>query len=261
MEWRGKMTKRVLNKLRVKNTVRTFVFIFSVCMIFCGCEGKSSKTIIRLQKMETGVHSPTTEAELKEAIKKYNDRIMDLQLASSQVGIWYKILATRYLDAKMYGEALKNFQTAIQYYPANQNLFYYVGVCAGYMAQASLDYNATGSQSKEKYNYLKLSESAYLRAIELEPRYVRALYGLGVLYVFELDQCDKAVPYLEKALEVETKNTDIMFVLARACFVEGNYDRAVELYDRIISTTKSDQKKKEAEANKKIVLDTSYGSY
>ena len=125
------------------------------------------------------------------------------------------------------------------------------------MATSELASNATGS-SDEKYNYLKLAESAYLRAIELEPRYVRSLYGLGVLYVFELDECEKAVPYLERALNVETKNTDIMFVLARAYYVTGRYDEAVSLYDRIISTTKSDEKKKEAEANKRIVLDTSY---
>ena len=111
-----------------------------------------------------------------------------------------------------------------------------------------------------KFNYLKLAESAYLRAIELEPRYVRSLYGLGVLYVFELDQCEKAIPYLETALSVETKNTDIMFVLARAYYVEGQYDNAVSLYDKIISVTKSEQKKKSAEANKKIALDASYAN-
>ena len=112
----------------------------------------------------------------------------------------------------------------------------------------------------EKFNYLKLAESAYLRAIELENRYVRALYGLGVLYVFELDECDKAIPYLETASSIETRNTDIMFVLARAYYVEGKYDSAVEVYDKIISISKSDQKKKEAEANKKIVLDTAYAN-
>ena len=49
-----------------------------------------------------------------------------------------------------------------------------------------------------------------------------------------------------------------MFVLARAYYVQGEYDKAVDLYDNIISITKSDQKKKEAEANKKIVLDAAY---
>lgn len=254
------MINRKTNGQSRKITFRVAAAVVSACLVLCGCQGKSSKTIIRLQKMEENVQSPTTIDELKDAIKKYQDRVLDIQLANSQIGIWYKMLATRYLDAKMYGEALKAFQTAIQYYPANQNLYYYVGVCAGYMAKASLDYNATGATSTEKFNYLKLSESAYLRAIEIEPRYVRSLYGLGVLYVFELDQCEKAIPYLETALDVETKNTDIMFVLARAYYVQGEYDKAVVLYDRIISITRSDTKKKEAEANKKIVLDTSYAN-
>ncbi len=231
--------------------------IVMIVIVLCGCT-KSNKSIIRAQRMEEGVGSPTTEAELKEAIKKYQTRVNDIQLANSQVGIWYKLLAIRYLDAKMYGEALKTFQTAIQYYPANQNLYYYVGVCAGYMAEASLDYNATGTTT-EKFNYLKLAESAYLRAIELEPKYGRALYGLGVLYVFELNQCDKAVPYLEQLLSFDTRNTDAMFVLARAYYVTAEYDKAVALYDKIISLTKSEEKKAEAEANKKTVLDSSYG--
>lgn len=233
---------------------------FSV-LVLCGCS-KSNKTIKRLQKLEEGIEkTPTTEAELKEAIAKYENRISDIQLATGQVGIWYKMLAVRCLDAKppMYGEALKYFQKAIQIYPDNQNLYYYVGLCAGYMAKASLDYGATGaSVTTEKYNYLKLSESAYLRAIELEPKYGRALYGLGVLYVFELDQSEKAVPYLEKLLSFDTRNFDAMFVLARAYYVQGDYDKAASLYDRIASQSKSEQKKQEALANKKIVLDAAY---
>ena len=45
----------------------------------------------------------------------------DIQLAQSQIGIWYKMLGTRYIDQKMYGEALKCFQEALKYYPDNQN--------------------------------------------------------------------------------------------------------------------------------------------
>jgi len=240
------------------NKQRSILGVIFAAFILCGC-GKNSKSIIRLQKMEEGVTtSPTTVEELQEAIKKYQDRVLDIQIANAQIGIWYKMLATRYLDQKMYGEALKTFQKAIEYYPANQNLYYYIGLCAGYMAHASLDYNATGSTS-QKFNYLKLAESAYQRALELEPRYARALYGIGVLYVFELDQCEKAIPHLEKLLTIEKQNTDAMFILARAYYVTYEFDKAAELYDKIISLTKSDAKKAEAEANKKIVLDAAYG--
>lgn len=232
-------------------------FILTCLFLFSSC-GVSNKRIIRMQKMEEGVGSPTTIEELKTAIEKYDARIADLQLSQSQVGIWYKILGTRYLDNKMYGEALKAFQSALQYYPDNQNLYYYVGICAGYMSHTALDYNATGNM-EQKYNYLKLAETAYLRAIEIEPRYSRALYALSVLYVYELDEPAKAIPYLEKVLDIEKKHTDAMFVLARAYYSTYEFDKAVKMYDKIISVTTSDKKKADAEANKKIVLDASYG--
>lgn len=238
--------------------MKKIVFFILTCLFLFSSCGVSNKRIIRMQKMEEGVGSPTTIEELKTAIEKYDVRIADLQLSQSQVGIWYKILGTRYLDNKMYGEALKAFQSALQYYPDNQNLYYYVGICAGYMSHTALDYNATGNM-EQKYNYLKLAETAYLRAIEIEPRYSRALYALSVLYVYELDEPAKAIPYLEKVLDIEKKHTDAMFVLARAYYSTYEFDKAVEMYDKIISVTTSDKKKADAEANKKIVLDASYG--
>ncbi len=238
--------------------MKKIVFFILTCLFLFSSCGVSNKRIIRMQKMEEGVGSPTTIEELKTAIEKYDARIADLQLSQTQVGIWYKILGTRYLDNKMYGEALKAFQSALQYYPDNQNLYYYVGICAGYMSHTALDYNATGNM-EQKYNYLKLAETAYLRAIEIEPRYSRALYALSVLYVYELDEPAKAIPYLEKVLDIEKKHTDAMFILARAYYSTYEFDKAVEMYDKIISVTTSDKKKADAEANKKIVLDASYG--
>ena len=78
---------------------------------------------------------------------------------------------------------------------------------------------------------------------------------MGILYVFELDDCEKAVPYLERYLDIETRSIDGMFVLARAYYVTGEYDKAVSLYDKIIATSKSAEKRAEADANKRIVLD------
>ena len=239
------------------NKIKAVILSLAVLFLFVSCGGVSNKTVIRHQKMEEGVDNPTTIEELKDAIKKYQERVADVQLAQSQIGIQYKILGTRYLDNKMYGEALKAFQEALTYYPDNQNLYYYVGVCAGYMSHAALDYNASGT-NEVKYNYLKLAEEAYLRAIAIEDRYVRALYGLGVLYVFELDEPEKAIPYLEKAISIDTKNLDTMFVLARAYYSSYEFDKSIAMYDKIIETTKSDDTKKTAEENKKIVLDASY---
>lgn len=230
------------------------ISVFLALLTSCGV---SNKTILRHQKLEEGVSNPTSIEELKDAIAKYESRAADLQLTDSQIGIWYKILGTRYLDNKMYGEALKAFQSALEYYPDNQNIYYYVGVCAGYMSHAALDFGAIGS-TETKLNYLKLAESAYLQAIKIEDKYVRALYGLGVLYVFELDEPEKAIPHLEKLLTIDTKNIDAMFVLARAYYCNYEFDKSAEMYDKIILNTKSAETKATAEDNKKTVLDAAF---
>lgn len=235
-----------------------FALIAFFAIALCSCS-KSNKTIIRLQHIEEGVSSPNTIEELKDAISKYEERVADIQLANSQIGIWHKILATRYLDKKMYGEALKSFQKALEYYPDNQNLYYYVGLCAGYMSHASMDFDADG-YSEKRENYLKLSEDAYSRAIEIEPRYARALYGLSVLYLFELGEDEKAVPLLEKLLTIETKNIDAMFLLARAYYMTYEFDKAIGMYDKIISLTKSPERKAEAEANREVVQNAAYSN-
>lgn len=210
-----------------------------------------------MQKLEEGVDHPTSIEELKDAIAKYEKRVADIQLAQTQTGVWYKMLGTRYLDNKLYGEALKCFEKALEFFPNNQNLYYYVGVCAGYMSHASMDFGATGSAQK-KMNYLHLAENSYLRAIEIDDRYGGALYALGVLYVYELDENEKAIPYLEKLLTIEVRHTDGMFALARAYYATYQFDKATALYDKIIATTKSPEKKANAQANKKQVLEMSY---
>lgn len=240
----------------MKRKFLIFAFVLFAFVCFLGC-GVNTKTIKRMQSLEEGVSSPTTIEELETAIKKYQERVEDMVVADQQVGIWYKMLGSRYLDNQMYGKALEAFRMASEYYPANPNLFYYVGICAGHMAKQALDYGATGSTA-QKYNYFKLAEEAYLRALELDPRYARALYGLGVLYTFELDEPAKAIPYLETLLEIEKLHTDGMFALARAYYATYEFDKAIEMYDKIIETTKSPEKKAQAEANKKVVLEAAY---
>jgi len=238
---------------------KRFIPVLSAVLLtinLCGC-GVSNKTVIRYQKMEEKVGNPTSIDELKAAIEKYQQRVADIQIANQQIGIWYKILGTRYLDNKMYGEALKSFQQALQYYPDNQNLYYYVGVCAGYMSHAAMDFTGSGVY-EVRSNYLKLAEDAYSRAIQIDGRYVRALYGLSVLYVFELDESQKAIPLLEKIMTIETKDFNAMFVLARAYYENYEFEKATAMYDKIIASTKAADIIAAAEENKRQVLDAAY---
>ena len=51
-----------------------------------------------------------------------------------------------------------------------------------------------------------------------------------------------------------------MFVLARAYYSTFEFDKAVQMYDKIIATSKSEETKANAEANKKIALEAAYAN-
>ncbi len=248
----------------MKKTVKIAILGISLAAfttLFSSC-GQSYNTIRKMQKLEEGVDSPTTKEELKEAIAKYDKRAIDLATTQAQEGVWWKILGTRYLDEQEYGKAYECFQQAVEIYPNNANLYFYLAVCAGYISHAKEDWNATadGTAAVMKQRYLRTSETAYLRAIAINPNYYRALYGLGVLYVFELNESEKAIPYLEQYMNAQVKDTDGMFVLARAYYDNLEFDKAVALYDRIIEINPNADKVAQAEANKKKVLDAQYSN-
>lgn len=240
--------------------MKVFFAAFAALFLLVSCS-PSYNSVKRMQKMEENIDNPTTKEELEEAIKKYDKRAMDLVSTQAQEGMWYKILGTRYLDQAMYRKAYEAFQKAIMFYPDNANLYYYIAICAGYIANSELDYDASGmAVTAKRSEYLKLSESAYLHALAIQPLYYRAMYGLGVLYVFELDTPDKAIPYLERFLQTQKRDTDAMFVLARAYYQTYQFDKAIVLYDSIVSINPNSQKTAEAKANKKIVLDAQYSN-
>ena len=60
---------------------------------------------------------------------------------------------------------------------------------------------------------------------------------------------------MQRLLEIEKLNTDGMFALARAYYTTYDFDNAIAMYDRIIATTQSPEKKLQAEENKKTVLE------
>ena len=221
-----------------------------LCLFTVSCNSK--RFIRRMQEYEEGVSNPTTEAELKEAIKKYLRRIDDILIANERVGIWYKMLGTRYLDKKMYKNALECFEKAVEINPENQNLYYKIGVCAANMAKGALDFEVRGQDVQMRY--FNLASQAYKRAIELEPNYSKAIYALSVLYIFELARPDEAIPLLEQAIDGKMKPLDELFLLAQAYVGVNNNDKAIETYKRIIELSGSATQKRKAQENIDILL-------
>lgn len=230
----------------MKKRFCSVIIIVLSALILGSCNKVTS--IRRLQELEEGVSNPNTEAELKEAIRKYEKRVDDIMIAEGRIGIWYKILGSRYMDQKMYKKAVEAFQSALEYYPENQNLFYQAGLAASLTAKNSLDFELTGTDI-EKKRYFSLAVSAYTRALEIDPKHSKAVYALSVLYIFELNRPAEAIPILEKIAEWEKKPIDHLFLLGAAYYMTGENEKAIAVYEHIIEISSSAEKKAQAENN------------
>ena len=204
-----------------------------------------------------GNNQPTTVEDIKANIATYEKRIDQHVQDAAKLASYWKILVVRLQDRGLHGEALEALEHAIYYTPEDPALHYYTGVSAGIMAKSVHAF--PGRDNTERERYYALAEESFLRAIELDSRYLRPRYSLGVLYVFELDRPEDAIPHLEKCLEISRNDVDTMFVLARAYYMLKEYQKAVDLYDRIITLTRDEQKKVEAQNNRQIIMGQIHG--
>ncbi|MDR2184901.1 MAG: tetratricopeptide repeat protein [Treponema sp.] len=201
---------------------------------------------------------PETIEGLRQAIALYEEELNRYVKTAAQTGVYWKILASRLQDKGLHLEALDALEQAIRYHPDDAALLYMTGVSAAVAAKSSLDFGGS-RENENRTRYYRLAESAYLQAIALDDAYARPCYGLGVLYAFELNRPAEAIPYLQRVSELRGSDTDALFVLARAYYMTGQRQEALDVYDRIISFTKDKTKKAEAENNRRFIMDEMNG--
>ncbi|MDR2021106.1 MAG: tetratricopeptide repeat protein [Treponema sp.] len=201
---------------------------------------------------------PETIEGLRQAIALYEEELDRYVKTAAQTGVYWKILASRLQDKGLHVEALDALERAIRYHPDDAALLYMTGVSAAVAAKSSLDFGGS-RENENRTRYYLLAESAYLQAIALDGAYARPCYGLGVLYVFEMNRPAEAIPYLQRVLELRGNDTDALFVLARAYYMTGQRQEALDVYGRIISFTRDKIKKAEAENNRRFIMDDMNG--
>ncbi|MDR1566974.1 MAG: tetratricopeptide repeat protein [Treponema sp.] len=233
-----------------------FVFLTGITGIMIHRKNRNREDLaVRVAALSGG--PPSTVEGLRSAIAAYEKQIEQHVKDAAQLGVYWKILAVRLQDQGLHNEALTALERAIYFTPEDRALHYMTGVSAGFAAKNI--HSFPGVDSSERDRYFALAEEGYLRAIEIDDRYLRPRYGIAVLYVFELDRPAEAIPHLLKCLELSGNDTDAMFVLGRAYYMTGAFKEAVEVYDRIIGTTKDGQKQTEARNNRQLVMERLYG--
>ncbi|MDR0474010.1 MAG: tetratricopeptide repeat protein [Treponema sp.] len=234
------------------------VILASAFAFFMQGQNKRNRSSFAAHIVDIGNRNPSESIEsLESSIALYESRIEQHIKDAAQTGVYWKILAVRFQDKELHNEALKALEQAINYNPLDPALHYLTGVSASISAKSAHDFN--GIINSERDMLYNLAEKAFLRSIELNEKYLKPRYSLGVLYAFDLNRPEDAVPHLLKALEISRSDVDTMFVLARSYYMLSSYTEAVEMYDRIIKTTKDKDKLNEAQKNRQLVMERIYG--
>ena len=199
---------------------------------------------------------PSSVEELREAIREYGDEAEKTAQAMADHAGYWRLLAFKLMDRGLYGEAYDAAITALRSYPTNTGLYYVVGVSSGNLAKAA-SVQVQGAQA-DRLSWLMTAEQAYLEALELDPRYGRGLYGLAVLYTYEMDRHAEAASFMERYLEINTRDADGFLVYGRALYGAGRLEDAVDAFDKVLEFSTVEDKKALAAENKKLILDELY---
>ncbi|HUW68826.1 MAG TPA: tetratricopeptide repeat protein [bacterium] len=232
--------------------------VMAIAMMASSCGDKGFLTMMfDLETRSMKNAPPSTVKELQDAIARYGKDVERTTAAMEKVGMYWRLLAVKYMNTGLYGDAYDAARTALHYYPETSSLYYVAAVSAAYLSKtASIEIDGAATTRE---SWLDVAERAYKQSLQIDPSYAKALYGLGVLYSFELNNHEAALAPLETLLSTDPKNVDALFVYARSLYGAGRLQDAANAYDRIIATTPVEAKKKQATDNKKQVLDELYG--
>lgn len=162
-----------------------------------------------------------------------------------------------YLKTNKSKEALDNLNLAIQAKPADANLYLVRGNIHDNLANPKDDAGKDLEKPKDYEDKLKLAEADYKKAVELKADYFDALYNLGVLYnnhgvaitkladkitdnvkyAAENDKATaeftKAMPILEKALQVNPTDRGTMIALKQIYARTQQMDKLKEINEKL----------------------------
>lgn len=160
-----------------------------------------------------------------------------------------------YLAAGKLNEALDNLNLAVSKDPNNHTLHFALGTVYDNLANPEKDkMQPTDAEYKD---YIAKAEQAYKKAIEIKPDYFDAIYNLGALYfnqgvkindaaqtiadnakyAAEIKKADEkfniALPYLEKALEIQPNDKNTLLSLKQLYARTGQTDKYKQVNDKL----------------------------
>ena len=226
--------------------------ILIVLFLAGGCSERRMDYLSKLRIFEDEGYSDQGVSEdqiatLEEEIVRLEGSVEELVSSVRELGTFYKMAATDFFDGGNYLPALEYFEKAIPLQTENHVLPYYAALSAVNLGIAHAD-AATRSQ------YLEKGEFYYLRALDLKSNYSDSMYGLAVLYLYELDRPLDSLEYIEEYLAIKKSNIRGRFVKAGALVQLGDREAALDEYQWILENSDDSEEQRQARGNLESLL-------
>ncbi len=183
-------------------------------------------------------------AEIEADVARLRGQLEDRIELAGDLRTALRLLATTYEENGFLGLAWDSYLEVLDLEPENPIVFYRAAVVGARYAQAQVD-------DEEKSGLLSDSELLYTRALELDPEYEEAAYGLAVLYSFELSQPAAALEAVQIALSVDPRDERARLLLGRILAQLGRISDAAQVYGDLAQSASSDAVRAAARENER----------
>lgn len=231
-----------------------FVSLIILLQVSLFSRGRDDSDLLeRMSQMEgNGTDTSVLENDknyekLKKDISTYRKIVDEKISAAEKLGTYYKLIGLKYLDYSMFRLALEAFEEALDIYPENANVLYYAGLTSARLSK-------TESSQVESANLLNRAVRYYQASLSVNDRFSSPMYGLAILYVYELDQPELAVPLMELYNAIQKSSMNGRFLLAAALYASGREGEAVDAYDYIIDRSENPLEVESARSNRNSIL-------
>lgn len=243
-----------MNRLKkISHKAVLLTILFSVIILFLSCGTDDENLLQRMSQMEgdgtafLDIENDETYGNLKRDIDKFR-KILDEKIdAGEKLGTYYKLIGLKYLDYKMYKLALEAFEDALDIYPENPVVLYNAGLSSARLSK-------TESSESESYRLLIQAERYYKASLLFNNRFSSPMYGLAILYIYEMDQPELAVPLMELYNTIQKSSMKGRFLLAAALYASGKEGEAVDAYNDIIDKSEDATEVESAQNNRDAIL-------
>ncbi len=226
--------------------LRPLVLVLGIAVAVSGCERQGSivRNLADLERDQyPGGTVPAERIEELEAlVEERREEVSSALQAAARTATALRHLALEYARMQFYGPALDAFEEAVRIEPRNAGLLFWAGAMSAQLAKVQ-------GAASERDRYLQMAQRYYSRSVEIEPRHTESLYGLGVLYHFEMGRHVAALEITQQLVEVEPKHIQGLFLLARIQTTLGDIDDAVATYEQILENASDQESKEQARRN------------